>query len=573
MIERFPPRPRPAARALLAALLALTLSGCGADPSRVLARVGDRTITVDDFVDVARDKQDQYAEPPDSAKALLLGDLVQAALVLCDADRIGLYRQPAIQAARAPIENDEARQALNRRLVPADVPVSEAEVEQLYAWRDRTAHVRVIACPSRAAANAAAAELARGARFEEIADRYGGPGSAPPGGDLGYLAPGSLVPPLDEYLREGPLHTVIGPLETQGEGWFLIEVLDRKERAQRPLDLQRTILRDMIRQRKVRALRLRAQQELRDAYDVRLEPGGAQSMFTYFNQAAGDSGHHDLENPDAAQRAMVLARYRAGRADSVYTLGEAITDLGEYGRERPNIAMIPAIENWVEDAVIRRLVLIEAKRRRLNEEPETLRRIDRRVDGMVLDLYYETEIAHGIEATPDDVREAYERSRELFHRLDSVELLVTTLADSAAAARVAAHAAHAPSLREAVAMAAPGTRVSAETVRYPDAPARWKPYQAAFMEAAPHACLDPIPVRGGWLVAQVVSKQQGPQAFDQLPPAIVRSLRRQADEIAQDRVFKRKVEALRRELKPEFHIDRLRAIPWPVPGAAASPRG
>ena len=78
MIDRFAPRPHSAARALLAALLALVLSGCGADPSRVLARVGDRTITVDDFVEVARDKQDQYAEPPDSAKALLLGDLVQA---------------------------------------------------------------------------------------------------------------------------------------------------------------------------------------------------------------------------------------------------------------------------------------------------------------------------------------------------------------------------------------------------------------------------------------------------------------------------------------------------------------
>jgi hypothetical protein len=573
MIDRYTMRLPPAARALLPVLLALALAGCGVDSTRVLARVGSRTITVDDFVETARDKEGQYPGPADSAKALLLGDLVQGALVLHDAERIGLYGQPVIQAARAPIEVEEARKALDRRLVPADVPVSEGEVEELYAWRARAAHVRVIPCVSRGAAAAAAAELARGARFAEVADRFGRPGGAPPGGDLGYVLPGSLLPPLDRYLREGPLRTVIGPLDASGQGWFLLEVLERKERQQRPLDEQRVILRDMLRQRKVWALRLLARQSLRTAYDVRPEPGGAQAMFTYFNQSVGDTSDRDLEHPAPAQRAIVLARYRAGGADSVYTLGDATTDLLDYGRERPDMMMIPAIENWIEDSVILRVTVIEAKRRRLLEEPEIRRRIDRRVDGQVLDLYYNTEIAHGAEATPDDLLEAYERSRQSFQRLDSVELLVATIADSAAAEAVVAHGAHAPSLREAVAMAAPGAPVSSETVRYPGAPARWAPYQAAFMDASPHACLGPIPTRGGWLVAQVVSKQQGPQAFEQLPPPIVQTLRQQADEIARDRLLKRKVGALRQELEPEVHLDRLRAIPWPVAGADGSRRG
>src|SRR5262245_26096645 len=210
MNDRFRLRMPSAASALLSAGLALTLVGCGADSTRVLARVGNRTITVDDFVDVARDKEGQYPGPPDSAKAMLLGDLVQGALVLYDAQRIGLYGQPAIERARAPIENEEARLALNRRLVPTDVPVSEAEIEQLYAWRGNAVHVRMIVCPSRGAAHVAAAELARGARFAEVADRFGGPSGSPPGGDLGYLLAGSLVPPLDRYLREAPLRTVIG---------------------------------------------------------------------------------------------------------------------------------------------------------------------------------------------------------------------------------------------------------------------------------------------------------------------------------------------------------------------------
>jgi hypothetical protein len=573
MTRRFATRPALATAALLSVLLTLPLAGCGVDSSRVLARVGKRTITIDDFVEAARDKESQYPGTPDSAKSLLLDDLVRAALVLSDAQRLGLYREPAIAGARGPIENEEAQLALFRRFVPVDVPVSEAEVEQLYAWRANAAHVRAILCPSRGAANAAAAELARGARFEDIADRYSTAGGLPPGGDLGFLLPGALVPPLDRYLREGPLRTVIGPLESPDEGWFLLEVLERRERSQRPLDQQRLILRDMLRQRKVRSLRLRAKQTLREAYDTRLEPGGAQAVFAYFNQAVGDSSGRDLANPSPAQRAIVLARYRANGADSVYTLGDAILDLGDYAREKPNVAMIPAIEAWVDAQVIRRVALIEARRRRLNEDPEIVRKIDRRVDSQVLDLYFDTEIAHGVEAGPDDLREAYQRNLASFQHLDSVELLVATLADSAAAAHVAAHGSHAPSLREAVEMAAPGSPVTAESVRFPGAPERWKPYQQAFTEAAPPACVGPIRMRGEWVVAQVVSKVQESQALEHLPPATQQSLHQQAEDIAHNRAFVRKVESLRQEFQPEEHRERLKAIPWPVSQTGAAPRG
>ena len=566
MSHRPTTRPPSAVTALLPALLALTLAGCGADSSRVLARVGSRTITTDAFVEAARDKEGQYPGTPDSAKAQLLDDLVRAALVLSDAERLGLYKEPAVAGARGPIENDEAQQALYRSFVPTDVPVSDAEVAQLYAWRDSAAHVRVILCPSRGAAYAAADQLAHGTRFEEIADRFGSLGSLPPGGDLGYLLPGSMVPPLDEYLRTAPLRTVIGPLEAPGEGWFLFEVLDRAKHAQRPLEEQRLILRDMLRQRKVRSLRLRAQQALRDAYDVRAEPGGAQALFAYFNQAVGESSGHDRP-PTPEQRAAVLARYGTGAAAAAYTLGDAVTDLTDYARERPNPAMIPSIESWIETQVIRRVSLIEAKRRRLNQDPEVVRRIDRRVDSQVLDFYFDVEIAHGVEAGPGELREAYERNLASYQRLHAVELLVTTLADSAAAAQLAGHAGHAPSLREAVEMVAPGTPVSAESARFPGAPGRWKPYESVLLETGPHACIGPIQVRDGWLVAQVVSKEQDALALEQLPPEVTQSLRQQAEEIARDRAFTRKVESLRQSLKPEVRRDRLRAIPWPVTAA------
>ena len=557
------------AAAWLPALLALTLAGCGIDSSRVLARVGNRTLTIDDFVEAARDKESQYPGPPDTAKAMLLDDMVRATFVLCDAERLGLYREPAIVGARERVEKEETQQALYRQLVPTNVPVSDAEVEQLYAWRDQAAHVRMIQCASRSAAGAAMNQIAHGARFDEMADRFG-VGGGPPGGDLGYLLPGALLPPLDRYMREAPLHTLIGPVESPGEGWFLIEVLARRKRTQRPLEEQRLVLQDMLRQRKVHAIQLQAQQALRDAYDLRLEPGGAQAMFAFFNQAQGESASADLAANDP-RRGTVLGRYGTGRAARVYALGDALTDLADAGRERPDPAMLPSFERWIDAQLLRRAGVMEAQRRRLSQEPETVRKIARRVDSQVLDLYYDVEISHGAETGPDDLRAAYDRSASTYQRLDRVDLLAVTLPDSTTAATVAAHAGHAPSLREAVAMASPGASVSEETVRFPGAPARWKSYQQPFMDTAPHGCVGPVQVEGGWLVVQVVAKEQAPVPLDQLPPDVAQSLRQQADEIARDRMFNARVEKLRGELKSVVRRDRLRPIPWPVgPASGAS---
>jgi len=567
MRHHSPTRAPLAAVGLLSALFAL--AGCASDPSRVLARVGNRTLTVDDFVDAAQDHESHYPGPPDTAKAMVLDDMVRATLVLVDAERLGITKEPSVEAARQKIESEETQQALYRRLVPENVPVSEAEVEQIYAWRDQAAHVRVIQCASRGAAYAAANQLAHGARFEDVAERFG-IGGGPPGGDLGYLLPGALLPPLDDLMREAPLHTVLGPIESPGEGWFLMEVLARRNHRQKPLDEQRVVLFDMLRQRKIRAMRVKAQQALRDAYDIRLEPGGAQAMFAFFNQPSSDSTRGQLLPGDPRAK-TVLGRYGPGAHAQVYTLGEALVDLTEYGRERPNPAMLPTFERWIDGQLLRRAAMLEAKRRRLDQEPEVRRRIQKRIDRQVLDLYYDVEIAHGAEPGPDDLRAAYERSKDEYDVLHRVDLLVATLPDSTTAAEVMNHGGHAPSLREAVAMAAPGARVAAETVPFPNAPPRWKAYQQVFMETAPHGLVGPVKTADGWRVTQVVSKDQAPEPLDRLSSALVETLRQEALEISRDRLFDARVTKLRAEIKSEVYRERLHAVRWPAPAAPAAP--
>jgi peptidyl-prolyl cis-trans isomerase SurA len=52
--------------------------------------------------------------------------------------------------------------------------------------------------------------------------------SATQGGDLGWVAPGDLVPEFEKVMNELPLHVVSQPVKTRF-GWHFIEVLERKQ--------------------------------------------------------------------------------------------------------------------------------------------------------------------------------------------------------------------------------------------------------------------------------------------------------------------------------------------------------
>src|SRR5207244_4034512 len=138
------------------------------------------------------------------------------------------------------------------------------------------------------------------------------PGVLPAGGDLGFLQPGSLVNPLDLYLRTAPIGKVVGPIQAPGEGWFILRIRERRRQDQPPFELQQATLGEMIRQRKQRTLLVRAFQDLRDLYRLRVEPGAPQFLYARYNTPpliAGMGGETVPPTPTPQDLARVLARY------------------------------------------------------------------------------------------------------------------------------------------------------------------------------------------------------------------------------------------------------------------------
>jgi len=109
---------------------------------------------------------------------------------------------------------------------------------------------------------------AKTADFGELAKKYSEDGSAPNGGNLGWMSPGDLVPEFEQAMNRLQIGEVSNPVKSEF-GWHLIQVLERRE-AQLTVEKQRDFARATIREKKFEQAYQDWIRELRDTATVKI---------------------------------------------------------------------------------------------------------------------------------------------------------------------------------------------------------------------------------------------------------------------------------------------------------------
>lgn len=109
---------------------------------------------------------------------------------------------------------------------------------------------------------------AKTADFAELAKKYSEDGSAPNGGELGWMSPGDLVPEFEQAMNRLQIGEVSNPVKTEF-GWHLIQVLQRRE-GQLTVEKQRQFARAALRERKMEQAYQDWMRELRDTATVKI---------------------------------------------------------------------------------------------------------------------------------------------------------------------------------------------------------------------------------------------------------------------------------------------------------------
>ncbi len=272
-------------RFLLCVLGVLAVSGAAVSqdklPPGVLAKMGDVELRVDELkaiLDAAGpDAKNQLAQQPAEVNRIVRTELLRKALA-AEARGKAWDKRPEVLA-----QMDRAREQvlvssyMNSVSRPPESYPSEADIRAAYDQSQNTfvvpkqyrlQQIFVLAPPETdkaayAKAQAKVNDLSekarkRGADFAALAKASSEHAeSAAKGGDMGWVAEGSLIPELRDPVSTLKKGDVSAPVKT-AQGWHILRLEDAREKGVRPLPE----VRDQI----ASALRLRRAQETEAAY-------------------------------------------------------------------------------------------------------------------------------------------------------------------------------------------------------------------------------------------------------------------------------------------------------------------
>ena len=566
------PANRPLSRALLAAAVAslalVALPGCQTQP-RAVAHVGDRIVTEAQFQAAAATIADRIFLPADSAKAVLLDNLEQRELLLVAARNNPALPDSYMTRRRKEIEDEALWRALLAQLTPATVGVSDAEVKQLYLWRQQSTHCQLILTTEPTAAGAARVAVDAGEDFSAVANRFDVTSTLPPGGDLGFIEAGALVDPLDRIVRETPVGAIAGPIETPGQGWFIVKIVARQPHEQASFDTMEKQLRGMLEQRKQRIALSAQYASLRNQYNIVSDPQGLNVLYQRLNamRAQQQLGvAPDIAPPGAQERATVIGRWDGGAPHrGALTIGEAIDDLNNGRASGLNPARLDAYDEWVKNIILQRVAIIEARRRHLNEEPKTAEHIKQAIEEVQLQAVLQTEVRQRAEPNDAEIYEVYERNAPAFAQLKSVNVQYMTLPESALAVRAAEQAARSGTLKDAVMLSSASFSVKEEVLHFPTTDPFWQMLQPALTQQRVGGMIGPVQLADGWRIVQLIARDAPIPAFANLTPEQQNGIKQQSLELASERRLKAFTDSLRTVVPVIVDRKRFKRIVWPGP--------
>ncbi|HOT29597.1 MAG TPA: peptidyl-prolyl cis-trans isomerase [Candidatus Ozemobacteraceae bacterium] len=224
-----------------------------ADLEKTLCTIGDEAIKVSAIA------PDLERIPPFIRPQLLEGDgLNDFVKQFCYRELVKRY----VQKNRAELEKQypEAIRNAKRRVsldallkdqVAGKISVTDDEVKGFYEKnlaqfstpeQSRAHHILVDAEEK---AKNIIDQLAKGAKFEDIAGAESKCPSGKEGGDLGFFGKGQMVPEFDEAVNKAEIGKIVGPVKTQF-GWHVIRVDERRPAGSRPLEEVKEQIRNQL---------------------------------------------------------------------------------------------------------------------------------------------------------------------------------------------------------------------------------------------------------------------------------------------------------------------------------------
>lgn len=206
----------------------------GEDP-KVLARIGNKTVTQADLNDLANAVPERYRDlylTPEGQRRSL-DYVVNIYVLAAEAEKQGLDKAPEVQKLLDFTNKDLlARLYLDRMSKDLPAPSDKDALSYFEKNRDQyttpeSVHLHHILVETEKEAKTVLEKLKKGEKFADVAGKVSICPSKSKGGDLDWLPKGSLVPEIEEAAFTVKSGQITGPIKSKF-GYHVIFVEDRK---------------------------------------------------------------------------------------------------------------------------------------------------------------------------------------------------------------------------------------------------------------------------------------------------------------------------------------------------------
>ncbi len=427
---------------LLAVAAGLT-SGCGSD-EEVLAVVGDHKITTTEFYDFYGRGNRQFASAQEEfdSKREALDSLIIVRLLVGAAYEKGLDQREELQRVLLANRDRFLLDALYERRIADKAEPSKAEIKRFWdklEHRIRASHILV---DDPDTAQMILEKLQAGESFEKLAFEYSKDPSAKRNkGDLGYFVWGAMVPEFQEAAFQMEVGEVSPPVKSDF-GYHIIKLVDRlPNEARGSLEQMSEEIAQQLKRNQEKKLMEEFLEEIRERYTIDIDTSVFQYLVHKREQLYPEqllkglpAGDFDTEQLDRNEKELVVASWEGGQM----TVGEYLSRISNFSNNlKPSFTAYDSLANMIFEIKKLDLLVLEAHRAGLDNDPVYLRRVKLFKELNMAELMRSDSIAAPMEPTEEMAREYYDAHPEEFTTPRRVHVYEIMLSDSAEAANLA----------------------------------------------------------------------------------------------------------------------------------------
>jgi parvulin-like peptidyl-prolyl isomerase len=412
---------------VLIGLVAVT--GCAKDESKkVVARVGERTITVGDF------REAYFKVPPnylpdvggDEGRKKFLDDLINREALILEAYERGLDKSEGVREQLEEIQRQILLRELYDKEVIAKSKVTEKELKELYEDRAQEEEIgaRHILLQDSLKAVEVLEKARAGEDFGELAKEYSeDPSTAAMGGHLGFFGKEAMLPPaFHEAVFQLDSGEVSGIVKT-AMGYHLIKVDEKRKRQLDPFDSLKGRLESEVVMKKRMELAKEYLEEVKKRYKLKIDDetlqvlaGGLRACFA----PSGTSLEELSQFFSDEEKQLVLASTTVGE----YKIADYLDALGPEGTAAiPSGENLDQLKNVVESEVVTEPLIIEGERSGILKKKSVKDDLLRHEEERMVDALYRAEIRDKVTMSDDEISSYYEEHSEKYDRPEIVRFL------------------------------------------------------------------------------------------------------------------------------------------------------